>query len=42
MSVWRWACVLLGLVGVGVVICGDRGIGEIDPRGVLILLAALS
>lgn len=42
VSVWRWACVLLGLVGVGVVICGDRGIGEIDPRGVLILLAALS
>lgn len=42
VSVWRWVCVLLGLVGVGVVICGDRGIGEIDPRGVLILLAALS
>lgn len=42
VSVWRWACVSLGLVGVGVVICGDRGIGEIDPRGVLILLAALS
>ncbi|GAA0255619.1 DMT family transporter [Pseudomonas rhodesiae] len=42
VSVWRWVCVSLGLVGVGVVICGDRGIGEIDPRGVLILLAALS
>jgi drug/metabolite transporter (DMT)-like permease len=42
LSVWRWVCVSLGLVGVGVVICGDRGIGEIDPRGVLILLAALS
>lgn len=42
VSVWRWACVSLGLVGVGVVICGDRGIREIDPRGVLILLAALS
>ena len=42
VSVWRCVCVSLGLVGVGVVICGDRGIGEIDPRGVLILLAALS
>jgi drug/metabolite transporter (DMT)-like permease len=42
VSVWRWVCVSLGLIGVGVVICGDRGIGEIDPRGVLILLAALS
>ncbi|WLG38149.1 DMT family transporter [Pseudomonas rhodesiae] len=42
VSVWRWVCVSLGLVGVGLVICGDRGIGEIDPRGVLILLAALS
>lgn len=39
---WRWSCVLLGLVGVLVVIWGDHGVGDIDPRGLLILLAACS
>ncbi|MGO4798269.1 DMT family transporter [Pseudomonas sp. W22_MBD1_FP4] len=42
VSAWRWACVLLGLLGVMVVIWGDQGLGEIDPRGLLILLAAVS
>ncbi|MFL1415893.1 DMT family transporter [Pseudomonas fildesensis] len=42
VSVWRWGCVLLGLLGVLVVIWGDQGIGDIDPRGLLILLAAVS
>lgn len=42
VSAWRWACVLLGLLGVLVVIWGDQGLGEIDPRGLLILLAAVS
>ncbi|QJI30227.1 DMT family transporter [Pseudomonas sp. ADAK18] len=42
VSGWRWGCVLLGLTGVLVVIWGERGLGEIDPRGLLILLAAIS
>ncbi|OYT81239.1 DMT family transporter [Pseudomonas sp. PGPPP2] len=42
VSAWRWGCVLLGLLGVMVVIWGDQGLGEIDPRGLLILLAAVS
>jgi len=42
VSAWRWGCVLLGLFGVLVVIWGDQGLGEIDPRGLLILLAAVS
>ncbi|KAA0948158.1 MULTISPECIES: DMT family transporter [unclassified Pseudomonas] len=42
VSGWRWGCVLLGLLGVLVVIWGDHGVGEIDPRGLLILLAAIS
>jgi len=42
VSLWRWSCVLLGLVGVLVVIWGDHGVGDIDPRGLLILLAACS
>ncbi|MFB3303564.1 DMT family transporter [Pseudomonas sp. AMR01] len=42
VSVWRWSCVLLGLAGVLVVIWGDHGVGDIDPRGLLILLAAVS
>ncbi|MBK5528650.1 DMT family transporter [Pseudomonas sp. TH06] len=42
VSAWRWACVLLGLVGVVIVVSGDRGLGEIDAHGLLILLAALS
>ena len=42
VSLWRWGCVLLGLLGVLVVIWGDHGVGDIDPRGLLILLAAVS
>ena len=42
VSTWRWGCVLLGLAGVVGVIWGDRGIGDINPRGLLILLAACS
>ena len=42
VSAWRWGCVLLGLAGVVVVIWGDRGIGDINPQGLLILLAACS
>ena len=42
VSLWRWGCVLLGLLGVLVVIWGDQGLGEMDPRGLLILLAAAS
>ena len=33
---------LLGLVGVAIVVSGDRGVGEIDAHGLLILLAAVS
>jgi len=42
VSVWRWGCVLLGLVGVVIVVSGDRGLGSIDAHGLLILLAAVS
>ena len=42
VSVWRWGCVLLGLVGVVIVVSADRGLGQIDAHGLLILLAALS
>ena len=42
VSVWRWGCVLLGLIGVVIVVSGDRGLGEMDAHGLLILLAALS
>ncbi|MDD1006665.1 DMT family transporter [Pseudomonas shahriarae] len=42
ISVWRWGCVLLGLVGVAIVVSGDRGVREIDGHGLLILLAAVS
>ena len=39
---WQWICVLCGLLGAGVVVTGDRGFGELDAHGLLILLAALS
>ena len=42
VSVWRWGCVLLGLVGVVIVVGGDQGLGSIDAHGLLILLAAVS
>jgi drug/metabolite transporter (DMT)-like permease len=42
VSVWRWGCVILGLIGVVIVVAGDKGLGSIDAHGLLILLAALS
>ncbi|MBT9575369.1 DMT family transporter [Pseudomonas umsongensis] len=39
---WQWVCVLGGLLGAAVVVTGDRGFGELDAHGLLILLAALS
>jgi drug/metabolite transporter (DMT)-like permease len=39
---WQWSCVLCGLLGAGVVVVADRGFGEIDAHGLLVLLAALS
>jgi drug/metabolite transporter (DMT)-like permease len=42
VSAWRWGCVLLGLVGVVIVVAGNRGLGGIDAHGLLILLAAVS
>ncbi|CAI8926735.1 putative permease [Pseudomonas sp. IT-P44] len=42
VSAWRWGCVFLGLIGVVIVVAGDRGLGSIDAHGLLILLAAVS
>ncbi|MFJ3524827.1 DMT family transporter [Pseudomonas sp. NPDC090203] len=42
VNAWRWFCVTWGLVGVGIVILGDRGFGHVDARALLILLAAFS
>ena len=42
VSVWRWVCVGVGLLGAVVVVAGDRGLGSIEPRGLLVLLAAFS
>lgn len=42
VSAWRWGCVLLGLIGVVIVVAGDKGLGNIDAHGLLILLAAVS
>ncbi|MBK5396710.1 EamA family transporter [Pseudomonas sp. TH39(2020)] len=42
VSVWRWCCVFLGLIGVVIVVAGDHGLGSIDAHGLLILLAAVS
>jgi drug/metabolite transporter (DMT)-like permease len=42
VSAWRWGCVVLGLIGVVIVVAGDRGLGSIDAHGLLILLAAVS
>lgn len=41
---WQWICVLSGFAGAGVVVAGDRGLGQIGAHGhgLLILLAALS
>jgi drug/metabolite transporter (DMT)-like permease len=42
VSAWHWGCVLLGLVGVVIVVSGDRGLGHLDAHALLILLAAVS
>jgi len=42
VGAWQWGCVLCGLLGAAVVVTGDRGLGDMDARGLLILLAALS
>jgi drug/metabolite transporter (DMT)-like permease len=42
VSVWRWGCVFLGLIGVVIVVAGDHGLGSIDAHDLLILLAAVS
>src|SRR3990167_4132622 len=42
VSAWRCGCVLLGLIGVVIVVAGDRGLGSMDAHGLLILLAAVS
>ncbi|MBK5354936.1 EamA family transporter [Pseudomonas sp. TH41] len=42
VSVWRWGCIFLGLIGVVIVVAGDHGLGSIDAHGLLILLAAVS
>ncbi|WP_323155262.1 DMT family transporter [Pseudomonas alvandae] len=42
VNAWQWMCVLLGLAGAAVVVMGDRGLGQINAHGLLILLAALS
>lgn len=42
VSSWRWACVLLGMLGAIVVVTGGRDFGSVDAHGWLILLAALS
>lgn len=42
VTVWRWACVLLGMVGVFVVIAGENDLETVNVKGLLILLAALS
>jgi drug/metabolite transporter (DMT)-like permease len=42
VNAWRWICVAWGLIGVAIVILGDRGFGHVDARALLILLAAFS
>ena len=39
---WHWGCLLLGMAGAAIVVAGDRGLGQFDPHGLLILVAALS
>lgn len=42
VSLWRWGCIFLGLMGVLIVVAGDHGLGSLDAHGLLILLAAVS
>jgi drug/metabolite transporter (DMT)-like permease len=38
----QWICVSVGLLGAIIVVTGDRGFGELQAHGLLILLAAVS
>jgi drug/metabolite transporter (DMT)-like permease len=42
VSAWGWSCVLLGMIGAAIVVTGDRGLGHMDARALLVLLAAFS
>ncbi|WOE81482.1 DMT family transporter [Pseudomonas protegens] len=42
VSGWRWGCVGLGLLGAVLVVAADKGLGSVEPRGLLVLLAAFS
>jgi len=42
VSAWGWSCVLLGMIGAAIVVIGDRGLGHMDARALLVLLAAFS
>jgi drug/metabolite transporter (DMT)-like permease len=42
VSVWRWCCILGGMMGAFIVAVGDKGIGKISLNGLLILLLACS
>jgi drug/metabolite transporter (DMT)-like permease len=42
VSAWCWSCVLLGMIGAAIVVTGDRGLGHMDARALLVLLAAFS
>ena len=42
VSGWRWGCVVVGLIGAVLVVAADKGLGSIEPRGLLVLLAAFS
>lgn len=42
VSGWRWGCVVVGLLGAVLVVAADKGLGSIEPRGLLVLLAAFS
>ena len=42
VSVWRWCCILGGMMGAFIVAVGDKGVGNISLNGLLILLSACS
>lgn len=42
ITLWRWGCILLGMLGAIIVVLGDHGIGQFSPRSLLIFTAALS
>lgn len=41
-TVWRWCCVLGGMIGALIVVMGDKGLGNFSLNGLLILVAACS